>query len=86
MSDDRNRSPWRTFGPVRWAIVTVLGVIAVSMLLAPGQWLIEQSGLSPLVGIGLVFVIETAVAIGIATTVLWGSDTTRGTFDEEYRY
>ena len=56
------------------------------MLLAPGQWLIEQSGLSPLVGIGLVFVIETAVAIGIATTVLWGSNTTRGTFDEEYRY
>jgi hypothetical protein len=86
VSDDRNRSPWGTFGPVRWAIVIVLGVIAISMLLAPGQWLIEQSGLSPLVGIGLVFVIETAVAIGIATTVLWGSDTTRGTFDEEYRY
>ena len=56
------------------------------MLLAPGQWLIEESGLRPLVGIALVLAIETAVAIGIATTVLWGSDTTRGTFEEEYRY
>ncbi|PSP73380.1 hypothetical protein BRC86_09440 [Halobacteriales archaeon QS_3_64_16] len=87
MSDEeRDRSSRGAFGPRRWAIVAVLGVVAVSMLLAPGQWLIEESGLRPLVGIALVLAIETAVAIGIATTVLWGSDTTRGTLEEEYRY
>lgn len=82
---DRNQRPFDALSPARWAVVIVLGIVAVSMLLAPGQWLIEESGLSPIVGIALVFAIETLAAIGIATAVLWGSDTTRGTFDEEWR-
>lgn len=80
---ERNRRAFDALSPARWVIVVVLGAVAIGMLLTPGQWLIEESGLSPLLGIGLVFAIETAAAIGIATTVLWGSDMDESTFGGE---
>jgi hypothetical protein len=84
--DERNRGPWDALEPAQWAVVIVLGIVAISMLLAPGQWLVEQSGLSPVLGIALVLGIETVAALGIAAAVLWGSDTTRSTFEEEWRH
>jgi hypothetical protein len=80
---ERNQGPFDALSPARWAVVIGLGAIAVGTLLAPGQWLVEGAGLSPLVGIGLVLAIETVAAIGIATAVLWESDTTESTLDRE---